>query len=119
MLHYIEIKKKYPDTIIFYRLGDFYEMFFEDAVTASHNALKALTERAVTAGADNEVKAVIAGVFCRIGSIGTALSYMDSNFIASFVEFVYYLAELVADSSPSSEKIDNKIQFLHNVALQC
>ena len=45
MLHYIEIKKKYPDTIIFYRLGDFYEMFFEDAVTASHELELTLTGR--------------------------------------------------------------------------
>ncbi len=35
MKHYLEIKEKYPDCIIFYRLGDFYEMFFEDAVEAS------------------------------------------------------------------------------------
>ena len=31
MEQYIEIKKDYPDTILFYRVGDFYEMFFEDA----------------------------------------------------------------------------------------
>ena len=31
MRHYVELKDKYEDTIIFYRLGDFYEMFFEDA----------------------------------------------------------------------------------------
>ena len=53
MLHYIEIKKKYPDTIIFYRLGDFYEMFFEDAVTASHELELTLTGR--NAGLDERV----------------------------------------------------------------
>ena len=31
MQHYLETKEKYPDCILFYRLGDFYEMFFEDA----------------------------------------------------------------------------------------
>ena len=31
----MQIKEKYPDTIVFYRLGDFYEMFFDDAVKAS------------------------------------------------------------------------------------
>ena len=36
MLQYMEIKDKYEDSIIFFRLGDFYEMFFDDAVTASH-----------------------------------------------------------------------------------
>ena len=36
MLQYMEIKDRYDDCIIFFRLGDFYEMFFEDAILASH-----------------------------------------------------------------------------------
>jgi len=35
MRHYFQVKEKYQDCIIFYRLGDFYEMFFDDAVKAS------------------------------------------------------------------------------------
>ena len=35
MQQYLETKKEYPDCILFYRLGDFYEMFFDDALTAS------------------------------------------------------------------------------------
>ena len=35
MAHYMETKKQYKDCILFYRLGDFYEMFFDDALTAS------------------------------------------------------------------------------------
>ena len=35
MKHYLEIKEKYKDCIVFYRLGDFYEMFFDDALKAS------------------------------------------------------------------------------------
>ncbi len=35
MKKYVETKEQYPDCILFYRLGDFYEMFFEDALTAS------------------------------------------------------------------------------------
>ncbi len=35
MEHWQNVKKQYPDCIVFYRLGDFYEMFFEDAETAS------------------------------------------------------------------------------------
>lgn len=35
MQQYLETKKAYKDCILFYRLGDFYEMFFEDALTAS------------------------------------------------------------------------------------
>ncbi len=35
MQHYRDIKSEYPDTILMYRLGDFYEMFYEDAIEAS------------------------------------------------------------------------------------
>ena len=35
MEQYLKIKNKYKDTLLFYRMGDFYELFFEDAVTAS------------------------------------------------------------------------------------
>ena len=35
MQHYMDTKALHPDCILFYRLGDFYEMFFEDAITAS------------------------------------------------------------------------------------
>jgi len=45
MSHYMEIKDKYNDTLVFYRLGDFYEMFFEDAVVASRELELTLTGR--------------------------------------------------------------------------
>lgn len=45
MTQYLEIKKQYPDTLIFFRLGDFYEMFFEDAKTASRELELVLTGR--------------------------------------------------------------------------
>ncbi|MBE5742932.1 MAG: DNA mismatch repair protein MutS, partial [Clostridiales bacterium] len=35
MKHYLQVKEQHPDCIIFYRLGDFYEMFFDDAVKVS------------------------------------------------------------------------------------
>ena len=43
---YLEVKKQYQDIIIFYRLGDFYEMFFEDAEIASKELQIYLTQRA-------------------------------------------------------------------------
>ena len=43
MRQYIETKKQNKDIILFYRLGDFYEMFFEDAITASHELELTLT----------------------------------------------------------------------------
>lgn len=45
MQQYLEVKDKYKDALIFYRLGDFYEMFFDDAVTASKELDLTLTGR--------------------------------------------------------------------------
>ena len=43
MAQYMETKKQYQDCILFYRLGDFYEMFFDDALTASRELEITLT----------------------------------------------------------------------------
>ncbi len=45
MKHYVELKDKYQDVILFYRLGDFYEMFFDDAILVSHELELTLTGR--------------------------------------------------------------------------
>jgi DNA mismatch repair protein MutS len=45
MRQYLELKARHPDAILFFRVGDFYEMFFEDAVTASRILQIALTSR--------------------------------------------------------------------------
>ncbi|MDF9867031.1 DNA mismatch repair protein MutS [Bacilli bacterium PM5-3] len=45
MQQYMKVKDKYQDTILLYRLGDFYEMFFDDAITASKVLEIALTGR--------------------------------------------------------------------------
>jgi DNA mismatch repair protein MutS len=53
MRQYLEIKAEYPDAILFFRLGDFYEMFLDDAVKASRILEIALTSRNKNAnGAD-------------------------------------------------------------------
>ncbi len=46
MQQYMETKKQYKDCILFYRLGDFYEMFFDDALTASRELEITLTGKA-------------------------------------------------------------------------
>ncbi len=53
MKHYVELKDKYEDTIILYRLGDFYEMFFEDAEVVAHALELTLTGK--SAGLDEKV----------------------------------------------------------------
>ena len=43
MREYLKTKSEYEGIILFYRLGDFYEMFFDDAITASHELELTLT----------------------------------------------------------------------------
>lgn len=52
MAQYLEIKAQYPDALLFYRMGDFYELFFDDAVAASAALDIALTKRGKHAGDD-------------------------------------------------------------------
>ena len=53
MKHYVELKDKYEDVIILYRLGDFYEMFFEDAEVVAHALELTLTGK--SAGLEERV----------------------------------------------------------------
>ena len=52
MAQYLEIKGRYPDALLFYRMGDFYEMFFADAEAASTALDIALTKRGQHLGQD-------------------------------------------------------------------
>ena len=52
MAQYIKIKRDYPDYLLFYRLGDFYELFLDDAFKASKALDIALTKRGKVEGAD-------------------------------------------------------------------
>ena len=58
MMQYLETKNEYKDCILFYRLGDFYEMFFDDALIASKELELTLTGKAC----GNEEKAPMCGV---------------------------------------------------------
>jgi len=52
MAQFLEIKEGYPDALLFYRMGDFYEMFFEDSVLAAEALDIALTKRGKHLGKD-------------------------------------------------------------------
>jgi len=52
MAQYLEIKEGYPDALLFYRMGDFYELFFDDAAAAAEALDIALTKRGKHEGAD-------------------------------------------------------------------
>lgn len=78
MAQYFEIKKDYPDAILFFRLGDFYEMFFDDAKTASAVLELTLTGRAC----GNGEKAPMCGV----------PFHSSENYIAKLVKNGYKVA---------------------------
>jgi DNA mismatch repair protein MutS len=52
MAQYLELKDNYPDCLLFYRMGDFYELFFDDAKIASEILDITLTKRGKTKGTD-------------------------------------------------------------------
>lgn len=52
MAQYLAIKEEHPDSLLFYRMGDFYELFFNDAVAASSTLDIALTKRGKHKGDD-------------------------------------------------------------------
>ena len=58
MQKYLETKEQYKDCILFYRLGDFYEMFFDDAITAARELVITLTGK----NCGQEERAPMAGV---------------------------------------------------------
>jgi DNA mismatch repair protein MutS len=58
MAQYLEIKSQYPDALLFYRMGDFYELFFDDAIKAAKVLDIALTKR----GKHNDTDIPMCGV---------------------------------------------------------
>ncbi len=52
MAQYLDIKRQYPESLLFYRMGDFYELFFDDAVAAAAALDIALTKRGKHLGDD-------------------------------------------------------------------
>ena len=56
MQQYLRIKAQYPDTLLFYRMGDFYELFFDDARRAAKLLDITLTQRGQSAGRDESTR---------------------------------------------------------------
>ena len=90
MKQYITIKEKYPDTILFFRLGDFYEMFFDDAIVASKELEIALTQR--DCGGDK--KAPMCGI----------PHHVSDSYISKLVEKGYKVAICEQLEDPSVAK---------------
>ena len=77
--HYLSVKKEYPYALLFYRIGDFYEMFFDDAKIASSELDLVLTGKN-------------GGVEERIPMCGIPYHSAD-NYIAVFVEYIIYTSD--------------------------
>ncbi len=89
MRQYLDLKEKHKDSILFFRLGDFYEMFFEDAIEASSKLEIALTKKS----AGNGIKVDMCGV----------PHHSASTYIQRLVDYGYKvaIAEQVEDASES------------------
>lgn len=90
MTQYLEIKKQYADTILFFRLGDFYEMFFDDAKTAARELELTLTGRSC-------------GLEERAPMCGVPFHSADS-YIAKLVEKGYKVAICEQTEDPEAAK---------------
>src|SRR5512139_344076 len=75
---YLEIKRQYPDAILFFRLGDFYETFDQDAETTSRELDIVLTSRSVAKG----VRVPMAGI----------PHHAAENYLARLIERGYHVA---------------------------
>src|SRR3989304_4339033 len=75
---YLEIKRQYPDAILFFRLGDFYETFDQDAETASRELDIVLTSRNVS----KSKRIPMAGI----------PHHAAENYIARLIEKGYHVA---------------------------
>ncbi len=91
MRQYLEIKEQHRDTILFYRMGDFYEMFFDDAVTASKVLGITLTSRS---SKDDQNKVPMCGV----------PFHAVSNYLAKMVKAGYRVALCEQTEDPKQAK---------------
>ena len=97
MAKYMEIKDNYEDTLIFFRLGDFYEMFFEDAEIASRELSLTLTGR--NAGLEERVP------MCGIPY------HAHQNYIAKLIDKGYKVAicEQLTDAKASKGMVERDV----------
>lgn len=97
MRRYFEIKENYKDCLLFFRLGDFYEMFFDDAVTASRVLDLTLTGR--DCGLDE-----------RAPMCGVPYHAVD-NYIRKLIENGYRVAicEQLSDPATSKGLVDRDV----------
>lgn len=81
MRQYLSIKAQYPDMLVFYRMGDFYELFFEDAEKASRLLGITLTQRGTSNGAPIKMAGVpyhaAEGYLAKLAKLGEAVAICE------------------------------------------
>ena len=97
MVQYLGLKAEHPDTLLFYRMGDFYELFFDDAVKASRLLGITLTQR----GVSNGVPIKMAGV-----PFHAAEQYLGK--LIRFGESVA-ICEQIGDPATSKGPVERKV----------
>jgi DNA mismatch repair protein MutS len=97
MQQYLRIKADFPDTLVFYRMGDFYELFFDDAVKANRLLDITLTTRGQTAGQP----VVMAGVPV----------HAVENYLAKLIRLgeAVAIAEQVGDVATAKGPVERKV----------
>ena len=88
--HYLSVKEQHPNEIVFYRLGDFYEMFFDDAITCSRELELTLTGK----DCGMEERAPMCGI----------PFHAAEGYIAKLIEKGYRVAICEQVSSPTAGK---------------
>src|ERR1700737_4301929 len=81
MQQYLRIKGQHPDTLLFYRMGDFYEMFYDDARRAAALLSIALTQRGPAAGAALPVGGVPGAICEQLGEPGKSKGPLERGVV--------------------------------------
>src|SRR5688500_15513555 len=97
MQQYLRIKSDFPDTLVFYRMGDFYELFYDDARLANRLLDITLTQR----GASNGQPVVMAGV----------PAHSVENYLARLIKLgqSVAVAEQVGDVATAKGPVERKV----------
>ena len=81
MRQYFAAKAEYPDTLVFFRMGDFYELFYEDARKAARLLDITLTQRGASAGAPIPMAGVpyhaVEGYLARLVKLGESVAICE------------------------------------------
>src|SRR5882724_5075429 len=95
MQQYLRLKAQHPDILLFYRMGDFYELFYDDAEKASRLLDLTLTQRGASAGAPVKM----AGV--PVHSV--------ENYLAKLVKLGRGIADLLGDPAAAKGPVDRQV----------